>query len=203
MKLRNNIKRENIVKYWKDNIGEKEINTTWDNALTHCWACGIECNRLERAHIIPEGLGGAMTAENMVLLCLHCHGQNPETIYPVFFWLWMQGRKKLSETSQYERLYLPSIEQEYRLMFGEVDLELEKDIKIFFGAEICKQKAAEFFRFYEYKHIPRGTSTKAILQYKYNLRLKYLLSKYKLDQNDSDVLEFFPEFAGRFSDDSE
>ena len=62
-----------------------------------CWACGkwesIQdpnadmgtifaswngATFLERCHIVPRMLGGSNDCSNLVLLCKHCHKQNPD-----------------------------------------------------------------------------------------------------------------------------
>lgn len=193
----NNLKRENIVKYWKNNIGDRKINTTWDNALNCCWACGINAGSLQRAHIIPESLGGPMTESNMVLLCTHCHGQNPETIHAEYFWLWIKGRIKLKEEYN-KRLFLPSTEHEHILMFGERTLNNgeELEAEIYFGEENMHQASYHFFRKKKDEYIQRYTSSITVMAHLFHLHLRYLLEKYKLNDKDPEVQEFFPHIYG-------
>jgi len=93
-KIRNNIKRETIVKQWETDLKNERFNTTYEESLTNCWACGSNFGgELERCHIIPTILGGEMKAENMILMCQFCNKQNPETIYEDDFWRWVESRK--------------------------------------------------------------------------------------------------------------
>ena len=195
----NKLKRENIVKYWKANIGDKEINVSWKNALTHCWACGVK-TALEKAHIVPHVLGGPMTESNMVLFCRNCNSQNPETIYEEFFWLWIKGRRKLQE--KYNRPYLafPSQEQEYDLMFGfedgtiedRIEIKNKIEITLCFGAKECIRAGKKFLKQQSDTHLPRYPSSSAVIEYKFYKFLEYLFEKYKLNDPDSEISEWFP-----------
>lgn len=53
-----------------------------------CWACG-DVRRVERCHIVSIENGGPNTADNLVLLCHHCHVDS-EYLSPETFWQWLR-----------------------------------------------------------------------------------------------------------------
>ena len=201
-KKQNNLKRENIVKYWKANIGPREINVPWEKALTHCWACGLK-TALEKAHIIPEVLGGEMTESNMVLFCKNCNAQNPETVYEDYFWLWIKGRKKLQEEHNIPYLTFPSHEQEYELMFEKEDYfdkVTQIEIALYFGEKNCENAVTKFCDLYsKHKCHFRYPSSSMIIAYKYYGFLEYLLEKYRRGDPDREVSKWFPN-AGNYEE---
>ncbi len=191
----NNIPREKIANYWKANIGNNRINTTWENATNCCWACGMKMP-LERAHIIPEILGGPMLASNMVLLCNHCHSQNPETVYPEFFWMWIAGRIKLQELYNRPIIAFTSHDQEYELMFDKEwiinSASIERESYRSFGYE----ETIKTFRFFLDLHKPkcfyRYPSSSVIIMYKFLKQMEYLLRRFYKDYQHPEVVAAFP-----------
>ena len=107
--------REDIVDYWKNRI---EINGSWDDALTHCWACGSkQYGVLERAHIIPHCLKGIDDACNLVLLCFLCNKECPETIYGYDFMLWLKSRVSKEEDYHLAENDPLAMQKEYKNMY--------------------------------------------------------------------------------------
>ncbi len=49
---------------------------------------------LERAHIVPNALGGEDCPSNLFLLCKRCHRDSPDTTYPREFFKWIYKRRK-------------------------------------------------------------------------------------------------------------
>ena len=200
-KKQNNLKRENIVKYWKANIGPREINVPWEKALTHCWACGLK-TALEKAHIIPEVLGGPMTESNMVLFCKNCNAQNPETVYEDYFWLWIKGRKKLQEEYNVPYLTFASHAQEYELMFGKenyFDKVTEIEVSLYFGEENCVNNVKKFCDLSKHECFFRYPSSSMIIAYKYYEFIESLLEKYRQGDPDGEVSKWFPK-AGNYKE---
>lgn len=89
-----------------------EIARYWFNAkptlcvdlVEHsCFACGwfdddapdLHWNRakLERAHIVPEALGGPSVPSNLVLLCARCHMEAPNTPDRQYMLDWIRRRE--------------------------------------------------------------------------------------------------------------
>lgn len=48
------------------------------NLLAACWACGLECTTLQRAHIVARANAGADDPDNFLLLCWWCHREQPD-----------------------------------------------------------------------------------------------------------------------------
>ena len=55
----------------------------------------------QRAHIIPDALGGQDTPENLFLLCPTCHLESPDTAFPSEFFRWVYRTRK-SPSAQVE-----------------------------------------------------------------------------------------------------
>ena len=188
------MQKEKIADYWEENIGNKQINVCWDDALTHCWCCGMEA-LLERAHIIPSVLGGQRIVSNLLLFCRRCNCQNPETIYPEFFWLWIKGRKKLRDEFKQKYIEFPIHQQEFALMFSlplnDNDVE---EIYSCFGKENYNRVNMELLKLYyrTKRYLPRYPSSSAIMLYKCLLYMKYLLRIYKENPMSQEVLKWFP-----------
>lgn len=64
-----------------------------------CFACGYANNqdRLERAHAIPQAIGGPDTVDNLALLCGRCHREAPDTADAAFFWRWVGEHPERTE----------------------------------------------------------------------------------------------------------
>jgi len=128
---------EEIANYWKKNntISETQLNFDWCDAHTHCWNCGdnkyseSDRVRLERAHIIPESLGGDDIPSNYVLLCKECHRQAPNTCDKENMWEWIKENKKsisFYNTSKFQEV-ISILEQKEKFIF----FEKVKDINLF------------------------------------------------------------------------
>ncbi|WP_020135012.1 HNH endonuclease [Streptomyces sp. 351MFTsu5.1] len=48
--------------------------------------------RLERAHIIPAGLGGSDKVDNIILMCTPCHEESPDWFSPWEMAIWISKR---------------------------------------------------------------------------------------------------------------
>lgn len=94
MSKRENIKTtpKQIVEYWESKVNEMDITVDWCEADKRCWRCGIETN-LQRAHIIPDSLGGEDKPFNFVLLCERCHAEAPNVTDPDIMWDWLKAYK--------------------------------------------------------------------------------------------------------------
>jgi len=64
--------------------------------LKHKWMFGRK-NYLQRCHIIPRQLGGSNHVSNMILLCKHCHLENPNVRNEVAYFKWLQFHKSRYE----------------------------------------------------------------------------------------------------------
>jgi hypothetical protein len=96
-----------IAQYWADAFGH-EVFAPHLEDLAHpcCFACGWfserwyketpkaswERAKLERAHIIPSGLGGRDGAADIILLCNPCHVESPDWFDPWEMALWISSR---------------------------------------------------------------------------------------------------------------
>ena len=72
-----------IHKYWIG-CGIFDLGT-----VNECFACRRECS-LQRAHLIPNSVGGTGDPENLVLLCARCHREAPmigSSAQPMIDWI--------------------------------------------------------------------------------------------------------------------
>lgn len=103
-----------IAEYWKDRIDKGETNVSFKQATTHCWRCGIK-KRLDRAHIVPRSQEGSDSPENFVLLCKHCHIDNPNLNNIEVVWDWLRAYR----LQEGESLWLVQGLREYEYIYGE------------------------------------------------------------------------------------
>ena len=143
--------KERIADYWQENIGDRQINVSWDDALTHCWCCGME-SFLEKAHILPKKFGGDTSMANLLLFCRRCNLQNPETVYLDCFWLWIKGRKKLREQGK-KYLQSTNVLEEFNFMFDSNPLDENSLLEIYscFGKQNYGRVLFEFYMLKERK----------------------------------------------------
>ncbi len=87
-----------IVEAWRHEIENGSVNVTLKNASTTCWRCGVK-KRLDRCHIVPHSKGGEDTPSNFVLLCKHCHFDNPNLDRADIIWDWLRAYKLDEEQS--------------------------------------------------------------------------------------------------------
>jgi 5-methylcytosine-specific restriction endonuclease McrA len=71
--------------------------------INHKWG---ERNILERSHIVPHALGGSDSPVNFVLLCKHCHLENPNVDNEITYLRWLQSHKSRVEIVSDEIHYL-------------------------------------------------------------------------------------------------
>lgn len=65
---------------------DADLKKLWDNATVK--------RQLQRAHIVPDALGGKDTPTNLFCLCKRCHRDSPDTIYANEFFRWVYNRRK-------------------------------------------------------------------------------------------------------------
>lgn len=82
--------KKEIADYWADRIDTMNLTVSSSQASTHCWRCGVK-KRLDRCHILADALGGADTPSNFVLLCKHCHIDNPNVSDSEIIWDWLSA----------------------------------------------------------------------------------------------------------------
>lgn len=115
--------KQEIADYWEDEL--HLTNVKKEDATTCCWRCGIK-KRLDRAHIIPRSKGGGDSPENFVLLCKHCHFDNPNIDNMEIVWEWFQAY----QLKDNESLWMNQGKREYEYIYGvSIDQEL-KDLKM-------------------------------------------------------------------------
>jgi hypothetical protein len=103
-----------------------------------CFACGWfserwksgrsprtawERARLERAHIIPAGLGGSNGADNIILLCTACHEESPDWFDPWEMALWISKRPdRPSSEMEQVNAWIDAINEvpQFREMLGDL-----------------------------------------------------------------------------------
>lgn len=71
-----------------------------DDDLKQLWDSPIVRKNLQRAHIIPDALGGTDTPSNLFCLCRRCHRDSPDTIYKREFFRWVYLRRKEGRLTQ-------------------------------------------------------------------------------------------------------
>lgn len=71
-----------------------------DGDLTQLWDNPAVKRQLQRAHIIPDALGGSDTASNLFCLCRRCHRDSPDTLYASEFFRWVYLRRKEGQLTQ-------------------------------------------------------------------------------------------------------
>lgn len=154
MSKRENIKTTiaEIVEYWSKRVDDWDLTVEWGQAHKCCWRCGYE-TPLERAHIIPDSLGGLDEPSNFVLLCTHCHASAPNVLDPEIMWDWL----KAYSTNNVVPFSMALAVREYKFIYGQSPLkELEQILK-----ETNKQESD--FDFNEIKQqlfsVGNGTST--------------------------------------------
>ena len=192
--------KERIADYWEENIGDREINVPWDDALTHCWCCGMEA-LLEKAHIIPKAFDGQQIPSNLLLFCRRCNSQNPETVYSEFFWLWIKGRKKMRD--EWKKKYVESSipHQEFALMFSNSLNDNDvTEIYSCFGEENYNRASMEFVRLHcrTKRYLPRYASSSAIMLYRFHIYSIYLLRTFKENPLAPEILRWFPHLNSQY-----
>lgn len=80
------------VPYWSEVLGDSAFENILEGDGKLCYACGIDDDKPERAHIIPHSLGGSAKADNLFLLCGLCHKENPDTIFADMFYHYVKHR---------------------------------------------------------------------------------------------------------------
>lgn len=122
--IKNKIKtsKNEIVEAWSNEIESGSVNVTLKNAHTTCWRCGVK-KRLDRCHIVPHSKGGADVPNNFVLLCKHCHFDNPNLDRVDVIWDWLRAYK-LDEGQSF---WLMQGEREYNFIYKTtLDYQLQK-----------------------------------------------------------------------------
>lgn len=139
MGKRENIKttHKQIVEYWFEKLKDSEFNIDWSNADKECWCCGHN-TRLQRAHIIPDSLGGTDEPGNLILLCGRCHSVAPNVIDPEIMWDWLKAYNSnnviplsmLLGLKEYKFIYKKSVVEDLKYGFdkatenyGDLDYE--------------------------------------------------------------------------------
>lgn len=119
-----------IAKYWETRVDECEWSIDWREAESHCWRCGYK-KRLQRCHIIPAALGGKDEPENMVILCVRCHAENPNVEDPEIMWDWIKAYNTscygtfwdIQALKEYEFIYKSTVEYDIEKIFTEAGVE--------------------------------------------------------------------------------
>ena len=115
---------QEIVDYWKRHQDECGLSVDWSEAHERCWRCGCKEN-LERAHIIPDPLGGKDEPSNLVLLCKRCHADGPNVDDPEIMWDWIRAYG----APLYDTFWSIMGRKEYQFIYG---YSLEEDLKNIF-----------------------------------------------------------------------
>lgn len=115
--------KSEICNFWKPSLEAGTTSVTFKQAPTHCWRCGIK-KRLDRCHIVPHSKGGQDCPSNFILLCKHCHFDNPNLDNPEIIWDWLKAYRIVSEMGfwfdqgerEYEYVYKTSIDARLKMM---------------------------------------------------------------------------------------
>lgn len=132
-------KKEAIVSYWSKIEDECGLSVDWSEAQERCWRCSNK-KRLERAHIIPDSLGGKDEPANLVLLCKRCHIDAPNVESKTFMWDWTRA----NGTAIYDTFWQRRAEKEYEFVYGksfieelkERDIISDYDLRLFWNLKI-------------------------------------------------------------------
>lgn len=65
-----------------------------EEELIKIWNHKSVTRKFQKAHIIPEALGGAATPDNLFLLCGRCHEDSPDTTNREAFFRWVYDKKR-------------------------------------------------------------------------------------------------------------
>ena len=103
-----------IRPYWREHEKNTYFNVDWDSTEKTCFACGLDCKTIDKAHIEPKryfnSAEEANTPSNLHLLCRVCH-TNSEMLSGDAYWEWM----KLSSMCYTEgRIELQNVGRLYR-----------------------------------------------------------------------------------------
>lgn len=115
-----------VVQYWAADPSGREVfapHLDVDNPC--CFACGWFSERwtqgrsarkaweratLERAHILPAGLGGSSAASNLILLCSSCHRESPDWHEPLEMAVWICRRpERASKEVEHADMWLRAV----------------------------------------------------------------------------------------------
>lgn len=115
--------KKDIAVYWQKNIDDGLTSITFDKATTHCWRCGVK-KRLDRCHIIPHSKAGEDCPSNFILLCKHCHFDNPNLDNVSIIWDWLKAYRVQSKLGfwfdqgerEYEFIYHKNIDDELKAL---------------------------------------------------------------------------------------
>lgn len=118
--------KQEIADYWASQIDALNLTVSSKQAGTHCWRCGVK-KRLDRCHILAESLDGLDTPSNFVLLCKHCHIDNPNISNPQIIWDWMKAYAVSSEHVYWFEQGL----REYAYIYNESVVRTLVDSKLF------------------------------------------------------------------------
>lgn len=131
--------KQEIANYWKDRIDAKGVSVAFAQASTHCWRCGVR-KRLDRCHIIPHAKGGEDIPSNYILLCKHCHVDNPNLDDSSIIWDWLAAYALHTERPFWYEQGL----REFAFIYGQSLASLLEDHKI--DPEIFDQSFKEMMK---------------------------------------------------------
>ena len=159
-------KHQDLVDYWELKINESHMGIDWAEAHNHCWRCGegvSSTSRLERAHIIPDSLGGLDKPENLVLLCNLCHNEAPDIADKNVMWDWI----KRTSSTHYEEWCKLRLHQEFKNLFGIELFEQLKKIPNFkrelFTEELNKKYSKTSTHSGRFKYSTRAYAIKSVI----------------------------------------
>lgn len=135
MAKRENIKTapRQIVEYWSKKVSEMDISVDWSEAEKYCWRCGNSEN-LQRAHIVPDSLGGFDSPDNLILLCEKCHTEAPNVTDPEIMWDWLKAYNSyrlyslgtLMALREYEFIYKSSFESDLQYILEKTERTIDE-----------------------------------------------------------------------------
>tara|TARA_R100001015_G_C4473491_1_gene56377 strand:+ start:51 stop:557 length:507 start_codon:yes stop_codon:yes gene_type:complete len=126
------ITKQQIVDYWETRKYEGNIGTDWDTAAETCWCCSRFTKSLEKAHIVPDMLGGEYEVSNLVLLCSTCHREAPDFDNPDYMWDWLKAHSE----AFHEKFILKRTMEEYEKMFGKLPSVPADEQELFYDTYI-------------------------------------------------------------------
>lgn len=92
--------------------------------LNQLWNSPDVKHELQRAHIVPDSLGGSDSPQNLFCLCERCHRDSPDTIYPKEFFKWVYQRRK-DGTLKY-RTYSQAVDECKKTNVNPVFINIDK-----------------------------------------------------------------------------
>lgn len=116
MRKRIQASKNSIAAYWTaSGMLGSDFEGCSEMSSTECFACRYRSERLDRAHILADCLGGLPTEENLHLLCATCHAQS-EMLDGDIYWAWIRKRRSAPKADPL-RKYIRTMREDFNIDF--------------------------------------------------------------------------------------